>query len=89
MYYRDPDGNVIETQVDNCGPDEATAYLTSPAFAKNPIGADFDPEELATLVLDRGESEEALKQPKDVGERSTEEMEGIVEKIRGGLFGVF
>lgn len=47
MYYRDPDGNEIELQVDNYPTlEEASAYFASDAFAANPIGVDFDPEVL-------------------------------------------
>jgi catechol 2,3-dioxygenase-like lactoylglutathione lyase family enzyme len=47
MYYRDPDGLRVELQVDNLATmDEARAYFTGPAFAENPIGVLFDPEQL-------------------------------------------
>ncbi len=46
LYYRDPDGNRMEFQVD-CGTvDEANAFMASPAFAANPVGVSFDPEQL-------------------------------------------
>ena len=57
MYYRDPDGNQIETQVDNFDdPEEATRWMSSPEFLENSLGADFDPEELCRRV-ERGEDE--------------------------------
>ena len=46
IYYRDPDGNQIETQFDNMDNDEADAFMIGEYFAKNPIGVDFDPEVL-------------------------------------------
>jgi catechol-2,3-dioxygenase len=47
FYYRDPDGNDVETQVDTFPDAEATnAWMRSEAFAKNPIGVEFVPEEL-------------------------------------------
>lgn len=47
MYYRDPDGNQIEMQVDNYATvDEATRFMESPAFEQNPIGVNYDPDEL-------------------------------------------
>lgn len=47
MYYRDPDGNELEFQVDNFeNIDDATAFFFSPEFNANPIGTDFDPEAL-------------------------------------------
>lgn len=61
LYYQDPDGNRIETQVDAMTPDEATALMTSPAFAENPIGVDFDPDELVRRLA-AGEDEAALLQ---------------------------
>jgi catechol 2,3-dioxygenase-like lactoylglutathione lyase family enzyme len=47
MYYRDPDGNEIELQVDNYPTlEEACAFFGSAEFAANPIGVDFDPAAL-------------------------------------------
>jgi catechol-2,3-dioxygenase len=69
IYYRDPDGNEIETQVDNFDhPDEATKFMTSEAFAENPIGVDFDPEDYIQR-LRRGETEAALKKRAEIGPR--------------------
>ncbi len=47
MYYRDPDGNLIEMQFD-CfrEPDEATAYMHGSDFAADSVGPAFDPEEM-------------------------------------------
>ena len=51
MYYRDPDGNQVELQVDNFPTAaELDAWFRSGAFAKNPIGVSFDPDELARKV---------------------------------------
>lgn len=47
MYYRDPDGNRMEFQVDCCADAaEAHTYMHSAAFAANPIGVEIDPEAL-------------------------------------------
>ena len=44
----DPDGNRIEFQVDSfASTEETNAYMLSEAFASDPIGVQFDPEELA------------------------------------------
>ncbi|KAK9422931.1 putative Glyoxalase/Bleomycin resistance protein/Dihydroxybiphenyl dioxygenase [Seiridium unicorne] len=60
IYYKDPDGNRLETQVDNFeNPDDATEFMKSKEFAINPIGTDFDPEELIAR-LEGGETEKAL-----------------------------
>jgi catechol 2,3-dioxygenase len=48
FYYPDPDGNLVELQVDNFG-DWAKSrdfMLNSPAFASDPIGKPVDPEQL-------------------------------------------
>ena len=50
MYYRDPDGNQVELQIDNCSLAEADAFVRSDAFARNPIGVTFDADELAAKV---------------------------------------
>lgn len=46
FYYRDPDGNRMEFQVDACSVEQANAYMRSDAFAANPIGVEVDPESL-------------------------------------------
>lgn len=52
-YYRDPDGNRMELQVDVGKAEEALAYMESAAFADNPVGVEVDPEELL-IRLERG-----------------------------------
>ena len=54
MYYRDPDGNKVELQVDNFDlPEEADSFMRSPLFIENPIGTDFDPDEWSALILSK------------------------------------
>jgi catechol-2,3-dioxygenase len=50
MYYADPDGNQLEFQIDLLEPDAANEFIHSPAFAANPVGEPFDPEELARRI---------------------------------------
>ena len=70
MYYRDPDGNQLETQVDNFDTtEEVNAFLASAAFRENPVGADFDPEELLHRVKS-GEDHALIKKRAYVGPRS-------------------
>lgn len=67
MYYADPDGNQIELQVDNYDDiEDATAFFYSPAFAENPIGVEFDPDDLLRR-LEAGEDETELKRRPDIG----------------------
>jgi len=47
MYYKDPDGNRVELQVDNYpSAEETNRWMRSGAFAANPIGVVFDPDDL-------------------------------------------
>ncbi len=70
MYYADPDNNQIELQIDNFETkEEANAFLAGPDFVTNPIGIDFDPDELCAR-LDAGESPRELVRWKDVAPRS-------------------
>ncbi|KAK3700218.1 hypothetical protein LTR37_016097 [Vermiconidia calcicola] len=47
IYYKDPDGNMLETQVDNFDTiEDANAFMNSSHFAENPIGTDIDVEDL-------------------------------------------
>ena len=47
MYYRDPDGNRVELQIDNFeSAEEGQAWMHSEAFDRNPIGVEYDPDEL-------------------------------------------
>jgi catechol-2,3-dioxygenase len=47
MYYRDPDGNMVELQIDRFAePDDATGYMNGPEYAADSVGPSFDPEAL-------------------------------------------
>lgn len=59
LYYRDPDGNRMEFQVDVGTVQEATAFMESEAFAANPIGVEYDPEALLAR-LEAGTPADAL-----------------------------
>lgn len=80
LYYRDPDGNKIELQVDNFDSIEETdAFMRGPLFSMNPIGTDLDPEEWSASILkyagpdgEEGLSRDAVKNIKtriEIGER--------------------
>lgn len=69
MYYRDPDGNQVELQVENFDTvEESTKFFYSPEFQENPIGVDFDPDDLRKR-LESGESEAELKKRPNIGAR--------------------
>lgn len=68
LYYADPDGNQIELQVDNFDTvEESAKFFFSDAFAKNPIGVEFDPADMLAR-LRAGENEKRLKTRPDIGE---------------------
>lgn len=74
IYYRDPDGHMIETQVDNFDdPAAATAFMQTKYFRENSIGTDFDPEELIQQ-LEAGKSEAELKVRKEIGPRGLPDL---------------
>ncbi len=65
MYHADPDGNQMEFQVDAYPTvDGANGFMKGPGFDANPIGVEYDPDELlqelrsgvdtATLLLRTG-----------------------------------
>lgn len=69
MYYTDPDGNRVETQVDNFDdPGEATEFMQGALFAENPLGTDFDPEELDRKIQS-GVEDSVLKKRVEIGPR--------------------
>ena len=75
LYYKDPDGNMIETQVDNFDSVEgANAFMSSPYFAENPIGTDVDPEDLIDR-LRKGEDDASLKKRVEIGPRGLPPMD--------------
>ena len=53
-YYRDPDGNHVELQVDNFGDwAQSSAYVReSPVFHGNPVGPFVDPDRVAAAHAD-------------------------------------
>ena len=53
-YYKDPDGNHVELQVDNFGDWSASKEWmhTSPQFAANPIGVFVDPARIARAAAE-------------------------------------
>ena len=73
IYYKDPDGNSLETQVDNFSTAaEADEFMRSKYFDENPIGTDFQPEDLIER-LSKGESPAAIKKRIEIGPRGLPE----------------
>jgi catechol 2,3-dioxygenase-like lactoylglutathione lyase family enzyme len=80
LYYRDPDGNKVELQVDNFeDAKEADAFMKGPLFGMNPIGTDFDVEEWASRILGKAKQDgqegldkdevKHMKMRSEIGER--------------------
>ncbi len=63
LYYRDPDGNRMELQVDACTAAEGEALMNSEAFAANPVGVTYDPEDLLARLLHGADPKSLLAPP--------------------------
>jgi catechol-2,3-dioxygenase len=62
MYYRDPDNNQVELLIDNFADvHDGKAYMRSAAFAKNPIGVEYDPDEMIARFRAGTSREELLR----------------------------
>ena len=82
FYYRDPDGNKVELQVDNfSSSQEADDFVRTPMFAMNPMGTDIDADEWSSEILAKVRPDgtegldpvaiRRLKTRKEIGERYT------------------
>ncbi|KIW30464.1 uncharacterized protein PV07_06206 [Cladophialophora immunda] len=77
IYYKDPDGNKIETQVDNFdNVESAIDFMNSSYFAENPVGTDFDAEELLEMIK-AGVPESELKKRAEIGPRELPSLEAM------------
>ncbi|MFN7944127.1 MAG: VOC family protein [Blastocatellia bacterium] len=63
LYYRDPDGNRMEFQVDCCPVKQANEYMYSEAFAANPIGVGIDPDDLLAQYRSGVPAETLMRMP--------------------------
>ncbi|MBO6506852.1 MAG: VOC family protein [Kordiimonadaceae bacterium] len=61
MYYRDPDGNEIEFQVDRYeSPEDCKACFDTDAFSKNPIGNPFNPDVFSAEIKSGASTDDAI-----------------------------
>lgn len=68
FYYRDPDGNQVELQIDNFDSLEALeTWFSSGVFQSNPIGVEFDPEILVGQFRSGVPVSELIKQGATTG----------------------
>ena len=63
LYYRDPDGNRMEFQVDACTAAEGEAFMNSAAFAQNPVGVPIDPDDLLARYERGVDAAELIRPP--------------------------
>ncbi|KAK4574870.1 hypothetical protein LTR86_001712 [Recurvomyces mirabilis] len=73
VYTHDPDGNILESQVDCMTVEGATAFMTSDAYQTNPIGVDFNMKDLINR-LKSGESEDEIKKRPASGPRGIDSV---------------
>ena len=50
IYYRDPDGNMVELQIDNLEPAEATEYMRGEEYSRDPLGPSFEPDAMLSAL---------------------------------------
>ena len=63
MYYRDPENNQIELQIDNFEKlEDLNAWMRGSAFSENPLGVEFDPERLIARFESGDPLEELVRQ---------------------------
>lgn len=68
MYYADPEGNQIELQVDSFPDAEATNnWMRSEAFSRNPIGIDFNADDMLAKLAAGVAEIELMRRPDSVG----------------------
>lgn len=76
MYYRDPDGNQMEFQVDVFdSSEEANDYMCDPNYANNPIGVEYDPEDWLAY----------MRSGKSITDFLIREVDEPISPIRGEL----
>lgn len=65
IYYKDPDQNKVELQIDNFKtPEEVNDYFATGAYLENPMGIIFDPEEMIKKYEAGVPFAEIIKRPK-------------------------
>jgi len=78
MYYADPDGNQMELQVDAfASGEEANRYMLGPHFEANPIGVEYDADDMLARLRSGIPGSALLQRPSDLP----------VSPIRGALAG--
>lgn len=67
MYYADPDGNQMELQVDAfASGEDANRYMLGPHFEANPIGVEYDPDDVLEKIRSGTPGTEFLQRKSDL-----------------------
>jgi catechol 2,3-dioxygenase-like lactoylglutathione lyase family enzyme len=82
IYYHDPDNNQVELQVENFDNAEMLSdWLQGDEFIINPIGVDFEPDQLCE-DLANGVAEVTLKKRGNIGKRG---IDSVPKAVIGNL----
>ena len=87
LYYRDPDGNKVELQVDNFDDvEDADAFMKGPLYGQNPMGTDVDAEQWAAEILSKAlpTGQEGLSQ-EEVRAKKTRVEIGVRQDLPEGF----
>ena len=89
FYYRDPDANIVELQVDIFSSREATnEFLADGRFAINPIGIDVDPEEVLARHKAGASGAELMRWPEEVAPRRTAPASAYLGRFHSAILRV-
>jgi catechol-2,3-dioxygenase len=87
LYYRDPDANIVELQVDAFSSlEETQAFLADGRFAINPIGIDIDIEEVLVRHEAGASDEELMRWPEQIAPRTKPPSSAYLGRFHATLF---
>ena len=79
LYYYDPDQNRIELQVDNFADMTEATTLMHEQFSINPVGVEFDPEEMLARLRSGANPDELVRPTRNPGPAVRE----LIAKLMG------
>ena len=79
LYYYDPDQNRIELQVDNFADMTEATALMQEQFSINPVGVEFDPEEMLARLHSGANPDELVRPTRNPGPPARE----LIAKLMG------
>jgi catechol-2,3-dioxygenase len=78
LYYHDPDQNRIELQVDNFADMTEATTLMQEQFSINPVGVEFDPEEMLARLRSGANPDELVRPTRNPGPPARELIAKLV-----------